>query len=235
MGFADMDKSERQDELYKIISEVGYASVEYLSRKTYQSQSTIRRDLDQLERAGLIVRRHGGAELAGNVTWLPLNSRIAKNHAAKLEIGKKAAALAKAGRTLFIDASSTCLEMARYLIGTPGIVVFTNGLEVASMLGNAGVVTSVIGGHVIPRSNAIAGEEAIIAASRINFDMLFFSSNGFADDIVTDYSEQETKLRQVLIERSEKKYFLCDKSKFGIKSTYVVCTRDDIDDVITEE
>ena len=230
-----MIKSKRQDELYEIIYETGYASVEYLSQKTFQSQSTIRRDLDELERAGLVVRRHGGAEIAEIAGGVPINSRIAKNHAAKVEIGKKAAEIAKAGKTIFIDASSTCIEMARFLKWSPGLTVFTNGLQVAATLSDSGIGTCLLGGKVLPRSNAIAGEAAIVAASKVNFDMIFFSSNGYDGKVITDDSEPQTILRQVLFERSDKKYFLCDKSKFGIRATYVLCGREDIDEVITED
>ena len=230
-----MIKSKRQDELYEIISATGYASVGYLSQRTFQSQSTIRRDLDELERAGLIVRHRGGAEITGTVGGMPINSRIAKNHAAKVKIGKKAAEIAKAGKTIFIDASSTCIEMGRFLTWSPGLTVFTNGLQVAATLSDNGIGTCLLGGRVLPRSNAIAGEAAIVAASKVNFDMLFFSSNGFDGKVVTDDSEPQTILRQVLIERSDKKYFLCDKSKFGVRAAYVVCGREELDGVITED
>ena len=54
------------------------------------------------------------------------------------------------------------------------------------------------------------------------------------DGVISDYSEEETMLRRVLIRRSTKKYFLCDSSKFGVKRTYVVCRNDEIDDVISD-
>ncbi len=228
-------KPERQDELYRLISDVGYASVDYLSKRTFISQSTIRRDLADLERAGLIVRRHGGAELIENIGGVPIRSRMAKNHAAKVVIGKKAAKLAKTGSTIFLDATSTCLELARSLAGSVGLTVFTNGLNVASILSDAGIETRILGGRVIPRSNAIAGDDAVLSALKVNFDMMFFSSTGFANDIITGCLEQESNLLRVLLERSAKKYFLCDKSKFGIKAPFIVCRRDDVDKIITED
>ena len=62
-------KPERQDELYRLISDVGYASVDYLSKRTFISQSTIRRDLADLERAGLsyIPTTNTRGELTGAV------------------------------------------------------------------------------------------------------------------------------------------------------------------------
>ena len=228
-------KPDRQDELYRLISEVGYASVDYLSKRTFISQSTIRRDLADLERAGLIVRRHGGAELCGNTHWSTLNTRISKNHEAKIEIAKKAVKFISDSMTVFIDASSTCLEMAKFLPNSSSLTVFTNGLELAAVLGDMGISTYLLGGKVIPKSSAVAGEAAIISARQVNYDALFFSSNGYADETVTDYSEPETQLRRVLIGQAAKKYFLCDKSKLGVKSTYVVCKKDDLDKIITED
>ena len=229
-----MEKQGRLDELYRLLSEVGYASVDYLAKKTFTSPSTIRRDLAGLESAGLIIRHHGGAEVTGSTEWSPLNSRIGRNHAAKLEIAKKAASHVSGGMAIFIDASSTCLEMARFLPRSKRLTVFTNGLRLASLLGDAGIETHIIGGRIVPKSSAIAGEAAVIAVKQMFYDALFFSSNGYADEIVTDCSEPETQLRRVLIAQSEKKFFLCDKSKFGVKSTYVVCKSSELDEIITE-
>ena len=229
-----MEKHGRPDELYRLISEIGYASVDYLAKKTFTSPSTIRRDLAELERSGLIIRRHGGAEVTGSTEWSPLDSRISRNHAAKLEIARKAASYVSGGMAIFIDASSTCLEMADFLPRSKRLTVFTNGLKLAALLGDSGIETHVIGGRIVPKSSAIAGEAAIIAAKQVYYDALFFSSNGYADEIVTDCSEPETQLRRVLIAQSEKKFFLCDRSKFGLRSTYVVCRSSEIDEIITE-
>ena len=231
-----MGREERLDELMSIISDSGYATVEYISRKTFMSPSTIRRDLADLERSGLIIRNYGGAEMKNGDMHIPvpINNRMSQNHLEKAKTAKKAVALIEDGTTIFIDASSTCLYMARYMSECHGVIVYTNGIILAQLLDEKGIETHIIGGRLVHRSGTLVGEEAIAEVSMINFDALFFSSNGYCDDVVTDYSEEETQLRRVLIRRSKKKYFLCDSSKFGVKRVYVVCTKNDIDMIVTD-
>ena len=189
-----------------IISDSGYATVEYISRKTFMSPSTIRRDLADLERSGLIIRNYGGAEMKNGDMHIPvpINNRMSQNHLEKAKTAKKAVALIEDGTTIFIDASSTCLYMARYMSECHGVIVYTNGIILAQLLDEKGIETHIIGGRLVHRSGTLVGEEAIAEVSMINFDALFFSSNGYCDDVVTDYSEEETQLRRVLIRRSKK-------------------------------
>ena len=106
-----MGREERLDEIMSIIIDSGYATVEYISRKTFMSPSTIRRDLADLERSGLIIRNYGGAEMKNGDMHIPvpINNRMSQNHLEKAKTAKKAVALIEDGTTIFIDASSTCL------------------------------------------------------------------------------------------------------------------------------
>ena len=136
-----MGREERLDEIMSIISDSGYATVEYISRKTFMSPSTIRRDLADLERSGLIIRNYGGAEMKNGDMHIPvpINNRMSQNHLEKAKTAKKAVALIEDGTTIFIDASSTCLYMARYMSECHGVIVYTNGIILAQLLDEKGI------------------------------------------------------------------------------------------------
>ena len=105
-------KEEQIDRLLKIIEENGYATVKYIAKAVYASESTVRRQLAELEHMGLVVRSYGGAELKKDSINTPIEMRLQKNHRQKDAIAKKAAELIKENSTVFIDASSTSLHMA---------------------------------------------------------------------------------------------------------------------------
>lgn len=88
-------KEEQIDKLLKIIEENGFATVKYIAKAVYASESTVRRQLTTLERMGLIVRSYGGAELKKDSVNTPIELRLQKNHRQKDIIAKKRQSLLK--------------------------------------------------------------------------------------------------------------------------------------------
>ena len=116
-----MLKSERQEMILEILQECKYITTQKLAEKTFSSYSSVRRDLEELEDAGLINRSYGKVELANrNSLLVSYPIRINKNSAQKNIIAKKAASLIKEGDTIFIDPSSSCSFFNSYsFIVTP--------------------------------------------------------------------------------------------------------------------
>lgn len=227
-------KDERIDELLKIIEENGYATVKYIAAMTFSSESTVRRQLTELERMGLVKRSYGGAELKKDNINTPIELRLQKNHKAKDAVARKAAALVSDNSTIFIDAASTSLHMAPYLAGKSGLTVYTYSAELCSLLASSGITVYCLGGRYDRVSKVFSGEYAINMARSVYYDAFFFSSSGYCDGIVYDYSESETHMRRVLLEQSARKYFLCDSGKIGKRSTYVLCDKNALTDIITD-
>ena len=87
---------------------------------------------------------------------------------------------------------------------------------------------------MLTQSFSYVGPHAEKFIMGINADILFFSCHGYDDGIATDLSADEVALRHVMMQKSAKKILLCDKSKYGKKYIYSLCTADDVDEVITE-
>ena len=80
----------------------------------------------------------------------------------------------------------------------------------------------------------VAGLAAADAVRRVYFDAMFFSSAGFDDNVVSDWSEDETALRRAVMEQSAKRYFLADHTKRGERYTHIVCRVNEIDKIFCE-
>ncbi len=230
-----MISEERKKELLKHIGVAGYIKVDKLAAKMFTSTSTVRRNLTELEKLGLVRRNHGGVELSGNYTTIPFMSRHLKNSAQKSIIAKKASSFLHENMTVFIDASSTCLHLVPYIEAIKNITVYTNGFELCSLFNDRGIEIRCIGGRMTPVTMSFTGKEAIETAERLYFDAIFFSCSGFSDGIVSDFSDKATQLKLKLLANSKEKYFLCDSTKFGKRSNYTVCTVDDLTEVITDK
>lgn len=198
-----MQKHSRDEEILQLINQAGYISIRDLAKKTYTSQSTVRRDLERMEQQGLLRRRHGGAE---SVALLrpPLIVRKQHNQAEKHAIARRAAALVTPGSTIFLDASTTVQYMIPYLSGVDGLTVYTNGADTAIHLGAARIRTVCTGGELLAESMAYVGPAAEDTVRKTYFDAMFFSVAGFDDRVISDWSEKESVLRRVVMEQSEK-------------------------------
>lgn len=138
----------RQAAILQLLGEQGRVSVEALATRLQVSGMTVRRDLSELERRGLLVRTHGGAlprvplALAGVSTSPPVSSP------AKIALGRRAAALVAPGQTLMVDSGSTALEVARHLPPDPTITVATVSLVVAWELYRSPLQVLLLGGFL---------------------------------------------------------------------------------------
>lgn len=228
-------KQEQIDKLLKIIEENGFTTVKYIAKAVYASESTVRRQLTVMEQMGLVVRSYGGAELKKDSINTSIELRLQKNHKQKDIIAKKAAELIKENSTVFIDASSTCQHMAPYLANKKQITIYTYSARLCDILAGFEVKRIFCFGGLYNRTSKVfTGEYAISMAQKVFYDYCFFSSSGLFEGTVSDYSEEETHIRRVILNNSEKKYFLCDGEKFGIRSANILCKVSDLTGVISD-
>jgi DeoR/GlpR family transcriptional regulator of sugar metabolism len=228
-----MSKSRRSEEILQLVNSKGSISIQELSEKTYASRSTIRRELERLEQQGLLRRHHGGAESVLSLNP-PQIIRRQRNQSEKKAIAAKAAALIAPNSTIFIDASTTVQYMIPHLVGIEGLTVYTNGTDTAISLSKLKIRAICTGGELFAESMAYVGQVAANAVRNVIFDAMFFSSAGFDESIISDFSESETVLRRTVIEQSAKRYFLADNTKRGKRYTHIVCRTNELDKIICD-
>lgn len=220
-----MIQNERQDQIMALLEEEKHCTVKFLANRLYVTPITIRRDLKVLEEQGYVSKCYGGVSIIDHSNReVPLVVREACNSESKALIAQNAAKLIGRGSTVFLDASSTAAHIVDFLSPEQEVTVITNSLRTLTALAKRQITAYGTGGRLLHSSLAFAGAKAEEAVRRMHADFLFFSSQGVtADGNITDYSEAETQLRQVMMDRADQSYFLFDSSKLGKIFLFQVC------------
>ena len=231
-----MFKSERMDSIISILNEKKHVTVDYLAEHVFASKVTVRRDLKVLEDLGLVSRSYGGVTLrSGENRFVPLSIREQNSSTVKDMIARKAVSLIGEGSTIIIDGSSTALRMVNYLHEKQNVTVITNNLRAATMLCEKKIPVYCTGGLLVPEALVCVGPFAEHMISSVTADLMFFSSQGLSEDgRISDFSENETNQRRLMLRHARKKYFLCDSSKLGKTFLFTVCSTSEIDGVISD-
>ncbi|MBE6651235.1 MAG: DeoR/GlpR transcriptional regulator [Ruminococcaceae bacterium] len=221
----------RQKQILDILSERIFITVEELSKLTFTSSSSIRRDLTYLQNNGLVKRSHGGVSLPE-----PLNGvasfydRTRKSIKEKRLIAQKASVLLQDGQSIILDSSSTASFLLPYIAKKKGVTVFTNNLSTAISAIELGINTHSLGGSSANGSLALSGAETYTALSNIRADILFFSSQSInSEGVISDSTEEENYVRLLMLKSANKSVFLCDSKKFDTSSVYRLCNINDVD------
>ncbi|MDL2318828.1 DeoR/GlpR family DNA-binding transcription regulator [Eubacteriales bacterium OttesenSCG-928-A19] len=227
---------ERVDQILDMLQDDRVVSVHEMAERLFVSEATVRRDLDALEKRGMVKRIYGGAVLIRQANRdVPLYLREGEQTDAKNIIGQKAASIVKEDDVLFIDASSTAYHVVRHLPEQSNLVVITCGLKAAMALGERHIKTFCTGGLMIDNSYSFVGRHAEDLLKEVSVDIMFFSSRGVTKDgLITDTSVEETQLRQTMFRNAKRKVFLCASSKIGSEYFYRLCQIDELDDVFCE-
>ncbi|MBQ8758816.1 MAG: DeoR/GlpR transcriptional regulator, partial [Clostridia bacterium] len=225
---------QRQNDIMRLLGERKEMTVKELCAELFYSEATVRRDLTALEKKGLLKRSFGGAVLTESFSeQLPLFIRAAKNVPEKKHICAKAAEYIKEGDTVFVDASTTTYFIAPYLKNIPNITVITNNPMLCVALSEMKIHNHCTGGEMLLDSVALAGSDTERFIRNIRADVCLISARGLAKNgEITDSSKAERDVKLAMIERSARRYFLCDLSKDGLVFQYKVGDASDFDEVI---
>lgn len=209
--------SERQTLILQLLDEQNSMSVQQLMDATDSSESTIRRDLTELERLRKLDRIHGGATLRDlSATEKTYDEKSIEQLNEKQKIAAYAASLVQDGDCIFLDAGTTAYQMIPHLANKQ-IIVVTNSLTHLSLLHQFAVKTYVIGGLLKNNTQAFVGANATMALKQYHFDKCFIGVNGF-DEVAgyTTADPEEASVKAQAIQQATQAYALADFSKFKI-------------------
>ena len=224
---------ERFKQIRALLEKTSTLRIGQIAKILYVSEATVRRDVDTMEKDGLLKRVYGGVTL--NKEDMPLTLRSFQHADEKDEIGKQAAELVKDGQTIFIDSSSTALHMLPYIKHKKDMMIISNSQKVIDTMAFTDNKLILTGGELIPRNLAYVGGLACQALDMYRPELVFFSSQGIdKDGEITDVSLSETTLRRAAIKRGIQTIFLCDGSKAGRIYPHHVCYKNEITKIITD-
>jgi len=228
---------ERRLKIIDLLQEKGMVVVSELSNLLSVTEETIRQDLRDLEKEGLLKRTYGGAIATNRInSEISFKERERKHRKEKQAIGKAAARLIKDKDNLMVDASTTVLQVVKNLGVKKGLTVITPSLAVVLELANDSKVTVIsTGGIFHAKSFSYVGSLAEYAARNYHVDKLFLGAKGVTGAGLTDSYEREAELKKVMIESAEEVFLLVDSSKFGKIALVNIAPLEVIDKVITDE
>lgn len=206
---------ERHRLILQLLKEKGIIKIQEIMELTCSSESTIRRDLSQLEEQKFLKRIHGGASrLQGKLQEPSMIEKSSKNLHEKQLIAKYAAGLVEEGDCIYLDAGSTIFEMIDSLPND--IVVVTNGFMHLPGLLNKGISTFLIGGFAKQKTNALIGRGALESLEFYRFDKCFMGVNGIHPQFgFTTPDQEEAMVKQKAVFLSREAFVLADSTKFS--------------------
>jgi len=201
------------------------------------TEETIRRDLEKLEKEGLLKRTYGGAVLleSYNVDF-PFEFRKATNMEGKKNIAAKLIAYIDDGDTLMMDSSTSTLQVAKLLRTKKNITVITNSEQIINelkMFDNVKVIST--GGTLRQKSFSWVGPIAERTLRKLNANKAIISCKGF--DIkrgFTESNELEANIKRVMLEMSDKIFVIADHTKIDKAALVIIATLEDVDMIFTD-
>lgn len=215
-------QSDRRRKIIEIVQESGSMTVAELCELFDVSEMTIRRDLRDLDKEGVLRRVHGGAvSNLGRSYEPPYTMRTTRHTEDKVAIGQKAAELVVDGDSLALDVGTTTLEIARALKGKRNLTILTASIpianEVVSNLSlNSDVRLILTGGIVRPGELSLIGHIAEQTYADFHVDKAFIGVGGLSlEDGLTEYNIEDARVKKPLIKHAHHRIVVTDSSKLG--------------------
>ena len=217
-----MLQNERQHRILKELEVRHAVKVHELAEELESSESTIRRDINELDQMGKLKKVFGGAiSIVRGTAFVEADvaSRDQMNVEEKLRIARYAATLIEDNDFVYLDAGTTTGKMIDFL-EKKNVTYVTNGITHARRLIERGLPAFMIGGLLRPSSEAVVGEAAIEAVRRFNFTKCFMGAKGV--DMERGYSTldiSEAAVKKAVMERANLSYVLVDHTKLNLVSS----------------
>jgi len=213
---------QRRQQILSLIEQLGFASLTELVERAGVSESTVRRDLEQLERLGQVRRTRGGAAYVGE-SISNFDDRSTQSRPEKLAVAQAAADLVQPGDSILLDGGTTTLEVARRLIGKP-LQVATNSLPVVNLLANQPQIELLmIGGYLYPKTGVALGPLAQAALQNIRVRRLIMSVGGITPRGLFNSNTLLVDTERAMLDVADEVIVVTDSSKLGHSALAHLC------------
>jgi len=231
----------RRAQILQRIQRHGGVSVAELARTHDVSPITVHRDLGQLAQEGLVERVHGGARALSGAAGPPIatawSQRVEQARGAKAAIAAHAATMVQDDSTIFVDASSSALALARQIMEEPPrhLTLVTNSPAVAYQLVAEPVHVVVCPGELDQHLRMIAGRWTVEFLAGLNFDLAFVSATGVTLDAgLTTSRRPLADVVNAARAAAARTVGLIDATKFGRAALVTIALAQDLDLIVTD-
>ncbi len=226
----------RQEQMREYIEKKNVATIKEL-QAMFPSVSlmTIHRDLDTLQESGYVVKFRGGVKsvrLAGDPEF---NVRMRENNVGKSVVAQKALSLLQPHSSVFLDASTTNLALAKVLPDI-NLNIFTTGPSIALELCRLhNPVVTLCCGTINRKNLALSGQNTLQMLENINIDTAFIGVSGCSVDAgFTCGTEGDMLVKRLVIQKARTSVVMCDKEKFNCLMPYTFAKLSDVDYLVCD-
>jgi DeoR/GlpR family transcriptional regulator of sugar metabolism len=231
-----MRQAQRQLKVQELFANEEFINLEDICERFSASKSSIRRDLIELERKGVLRRVHGGAiSLQTRDEMLDFKRLSTSSHDEKVRIGKAAASLVKDGQTVILGGGSSVAEVASSLSNRL-IQIVTNSIPVAQIFWDSKQAeVTLTGGYLYPRLGVQIGPICERMLNSVSADLLIMGIGGVTASGISDSNSLNVESIRAMMRAARKVIIVADRSKFGHDSMIHVAPLSEIDQVISDK
>ena len=213
---------ERDEQILEILQKRKACTVYELSQKLFVSESTVRRDLTRMEQKGLVTRTFGGAILKSTPTIEETSFylREKENLQVKRALVRAALPFIQEDTAIFLDSSSTTLQIASMLNDFKNLRLITNGLAIANeLVTKTKHQVTLVGGDIQPASNSVLGSRAEAMVEGYHAKLAIMSTAGVDPEFgFSEATEQSADLKRTMQKCSERTLVLFDETTIDRKN-----------------
>lgn len=232
-----MFNAEREALIVERLNRNGRVFVNNLAEELDVTPMTIRRDLQKLERQGILQKVHGGAVLiSGLLKERAYDEKKLIRTSQKRRIAEEAMKLVNPGDTILLDAGTTTFEVASLLKTIPGVHVVTSDLHIAMELCRAEGRLYFIGGEIEKELARSTGAKARKFLSDIHVETVFLGISSISGDFMLgSHTLDNAELKRNMLKCGSRRVLLADQSKFGIRAFAQIGPVNLVDVLITDK
>lgn len=232
----------RRNKIKEMLYELKSVKVADLVNEFQVSEETIRRDLNELAKEGIVEKNYGGAILTEELQRMqkaipPVQQRQFQFYDEKNLIGERAAQLVQDEQIVILDAGSTTWFVAKYLKDLKDLTVISNGVNIIDECSkNESSSIYMLGGQLKRNSMSLYGPHTQQELQHYNADIVFLGTSGVSlrhGFMSADSSEAEVK--KIMVKAGQKKVLLADHSKLLKPGLISFCEFQDVDVLITSD
>lgn len=233
---------ERREEILKLLKNNSKVYVKELSKTFDVTEDCIRKDLAVMEANNLLKRTYGGAVAKDGLEHRHsslVSNRKDENLEKKRAIAKKAVKKIKDGDMIFLDISTTNIELAKAIVASDKKVTVVSSMmdiaQVFTQTNNAKFI--LLGGEFNRSQNGFLGSLTIAMMENFRFDLCFMGAVGVEvqEGTVTTYVPEDGLMKTEAMKRGHSVYLVMEEEKFDFKANYVFATLSQVDGIICDK
>lgn len=227
----------RQESIKKYIESQSVATIKEL-RELFPEVSlmTLHRDLNALEEMGIITKYRGGVRSVHHPDDIEFNIRLKENTAGKISMMKKAMKLLQPQSSIFLDASTSNLILARNLPDMDLNITTISPNIALELCRRKSFTVNLCGGTMNPRTLSVSGINTLELLEKINIDVAFIGVSGCSCEVgFTCGTEADMLIKKLVIRKARSSVVLCGTDKLKRLMPYTFAEIVDVDYIISDE